>query len=85
MSIMNNTDRRAFLGRPAVAASGLCRPDLGQTRQCEDAMPTFIKMVQLEAPSEFLSDNFRAIALFSGIGSAVALIAASTGVQGVWP
>jgi hypothetical protein len=48
-------------------------------------MPTFIRMVaQLEEPTEFLSDELRAVILFSGIGLVVALIALCTGVQGVW-
>ncbi len=48
-------------------------------------MPTFIRMVaQLEEPAESLGEDFRAAALFSGIGLAVMLIAVSTGVQGVW-
>jgi hypothetical protein len=48
-------------------------------------MPTFIRMVaKLEEPAEFFGDDVRAIALFSGIGSVVALIAVSSGVQGVW-
>jgi hypothetical protein len=49
------------------------------------AMRTFIKIVaQLDEPSDFLSEDFRAVVLFSGIGLLVALIAAITGVQGVW-
>ncbi|SDN14054.1 hypothetical protein [Afipia sp. GAS231] len=48
-------------------------------------MPTFIRMVaKLEEPAELLSDDFRAIVLFSGIGVLVSLIAVCTGVQGVW-
>jgi hypothetical protein len=48
-------------------------------------MPTFIKIVaQLEEPLDFLSEDFRAVLLFSGIGLLVALIAAIAGVQGVW-
>jgi hypothetical protein len=48
-------------------------------------MPTFIKMVTLpEQPLAFVGDDFRAAALFGGIGLLVALIAASTGVQGAW-
>jgi hypothetical protein len=48
-------------------------------------MPTFIKMaVKLEEPVRLFSDDFRAVALFSGIGLAVTLIAVSCGVQGVW-
>jgi hypothetical protein len=54
-------------------------------QQCEDAMPTFIRMVaKLEEPAEFLSDDFRAVVLIGGIGLLVSLIAVSTGVQGVW-
>ena len=48
-------------------------------------MPTFIRMAaKLEEPVEFFSDEFRAVALFSGIGLVVSLIAAICGVQGVW-
>ena len=48
-------------------------------------MPTFIRMVaELEEPGEFLSDEFRAVVLFGGIGLVVMLIAVCTGVQGVW-
>jgi hypothetical protein len=48
-------------------------------------MPTFIRMVaKLEEPAELLSDDFRAVVLFSGIGLLVSLIAVCTGLQGVW-
>jgi hypothetical protein len=48
-------------------------------------MPTFIRMVaELEEPAGFLSDDFRAVVLFGGIGLVVMLIAVGTGVQGVW-
>jgi len=48
-------------------------------------MPTLIRMVaKLEEPAEFLSDDFLAVVLFSGIGLLVSLIAVGTGVQGVW-
>ena len=48
-------------------------------------MPTFIKMVTpLEEPLAFFGDDFRAAALFGGIGLLVSLIAVITGVQGVW-
>jgi hypothetical protein len=48
-------------------------------------MPTFIKLVTpLEEPLVFFGDDFRAAALFGCIGLVVALIAVSTGVQGVW-
>ena len=48
-------------------------------------MPTLIRMVtKLEEPTEFLSDDFRAVVLFGGIGLVVMLIAVGTGVQGVW-
>ena len=51
----------------------------------KDAMPTFIEMVvKLEEPSGFSSDEFRAVALFSGIGLVAALIAMICGTQGVW-
>jgi hypothetical protein len=56
-----------------------------QKQQHEDAMPTFIRMVaKLDEPAPLLTDQSRAIALFCGIGLLVMLIAASTGVQGVW-
>jgi hypothetical protein len=58
---------------------------LAKTTTIEDTMPTFIRMVaELEEPAELLSDDFRAVVLFSGIGLLVSLIAACTGVQGVW-
>jgi hypothetical protein len=48
-------------------------------------MPTFIKMVvESEQPSEFAGHDVRAVALFCSIGLVAALIAVSTGVQGVW-
>jgi hypothetical protein len=48
-------------------------------------MPTFIEMVaKLEEPAGFFGDDFRAVALFGGIGLLLTLIAASKGVQGVW-
>lgn len=48
-------------------------------------MPTFIRMaVAPGAPAPLLGDHYRAIAPFIGIGLVVALIAASSGVQGVW-
>jgi hypothetical protein len=48
-------------------------------------MPAFIKMiVELEQASGFPDDDFCAAALFGWIGLMVALIAASTGEQGVW-
>jgi hypothetical protein len=48
-------------------------------------MPTFIRMAaRLEEPSALLGDHYRAIAPFVGIGLIVALIAVSSGVQGVW-
>jgi hypothetical protein len=53
--------------------------------QSEDPMPTFIKMlIKLEEPAWFLSNDFRAVVLFSGIGLVLTLIAVSKGVQGVW-
>jgi hypothetical protein len=58
---------------------------LAKTTTIEDTMPTFIRMVaELEEPAEFLSDEFRAVVLFCGIGLLVSLIAVCTGVQGVW-
>jgi hypothetical protein len=48
-------------------------------------MPTFIKIaVKLEEPAGLFSDDFRAVALFSGISLVATLIAVSCGVQGVW-
>ena len=48
-------------------------------------MPTFIKMVaKLEEPARFFGDDFRAVALFGGIGLLLTLIAVSKGAQGVW-
>lgn len=54
-------------------------------QQSEDPLPKFIKMViKLEEPAWLLSDDFYAVALFSGISLVVTLIAVSCGVQGVW-
>jgi hypothetical protein len=51
----------------------------------EDAMLTFIKMiVKLDEPAELLGENFLAVAVFSGIGLLLTLVAAICGVQGVW-
>jgi hypothetical protein len=48
-------------------------------------MPTFIRMVaELDEPEDLFDDHYRAIALFGGIGLLLALIAASTGEQGIW-
>jgi hypothetical protein len=48
-------------------------------------MPTFISTAaKLEEPIELLGEELRAVLLFSGIGLAVALVAVSCGVQGVW-
>ena len=48
-------------------------------------MPTFIRMAaKFEEPKTLLSDHYRAIVPFIGIGLVVALIAVSSGVQGVW-
>ena len=48
-------------------------------------MPTLIKMVaKLEEPAAFFGGDFRAVALFGGIGLLLTLIAVSKGVQGVW-
>jgi hypothetical protein len=41
-------------------------------------------VAKLEEPAELLSDDFRTVVLFSGIGLLVLLIAVCTGVQGVW-
>ena len=58
---------------------------LRRRQQCEDTMPTFIRIAaDIEEPAKLLSDELRAVALFGGIGLLVLLIAASTGVQGVW-
>jgi hypothetical protein len=48
-------------------------------------MPTFIKMaVRLEKPARRFSDDFLAVAMFSGIGLLLTLVAVNCGVQGVW-
>jgi hypothetical protein len=48
-------------------------------------MRTFIKMVtKLDLPLQLLSDDFLAVAMFSGIGLLLTLVALSSGVQGVW-
>ena len=48
-------------------------------------MLTFIRMVvKLDEPAERLGEDFLAVAMFSGIGLVVTLLAASCGVQGVW-
>jgi hypothetical protein len=48
-------------------------------------MPTYVRMVaRLEEPAAFLSEHYRAIALFIGIELVVVLIAVASGVQGVW-
>ena len=48
-------------------------------------MPTFIRMVaKLDEPPKLFSDEFLAVALFSGIGLVASLIAVISGVQGVW-
>jgi hypothetical protein len=48
-------------------------------------MSTFIRLVaQPEERATLLSDHYRAIAPFIGIGLVVALIAVISGVQGVW-
>jgi hypothetical protein len=58
---------------------------LAKTTTIEDTMPTFIRtFAKLEEPAEHLSDDFRAVVLFSGIGLVVTLIAVCNGVQGVW-
>jgi hypothetical protein len=58
---------------------------LAKTTTIEDTMPTFVRIVaEFEEPPEFLSDELRAVVLFSGIGLVVMLIAVCTGVQGVW-
>jgi hypothetical protein len=58
---------------------------LAKATTIEDTMPTFIRtFAKLEEPAEYLSDDFRAVVLFSGIGLVVMLIAVCNGVQGVW-
>ena len=61
------------------------RARFAETTTYNGTMPTFIKMVaKLEEPAGFFGDDFRAVALFSGIGLLLTLIAVSKGVQGVW-
>jgi hypothetical protein len=38
----------------------------------------------MEGPAGFFGDDFRAVALFGGIGLLLTLIAVSNGVQGIW-
>ena len=58
---------------------------LANTTTIEDTMPKSIRIfAKLEEPAELLSDDFRAVVLFSGIGLLVSLIAVCTGVQDVW-
>ena len=48
-------------------------------------MRTFIKMVaKLDRPVQILSDEFLAVAMFSGIGLLLTLVVLCFGVQGVW-
>jgi hypothetical protein len=48
-------------------------------------MPTFIKLAIRQAePVRFFSDEFLAVATFSGIGLLLALVAMNCGVQGIW-
>jgi hypothetical protein len=55
------------------------------TMRYEENMLTFIKMaIRLEKPASRFSDDFMAVALFSGIGLVLTLVAVSCGVQGVW-
>jgi hypothetical protein len=76
--------RRGAL-RPCSLEPADAAPKFAQTERWESSMPTSIKMIAgLEQPSEFASDGFRSAALFVWIGLMVALIAASTGEQGVW-
>jgi hypothetical protein len=50
-----------------------------------NAMRTFIKMVaKLDRPVQLLSDEFLAVAMFSGIGLLLTLVVLCFGVQGVW-
>ena len=50
-------------------------------QQSEDSMPIFIK---LEEPAWLPSNEFYAVARFSGIGLVVTLIVVSCDVPGVW-
>jgi len=60
-------------------------PALPKRRLCTGTTPTFIKMgAKLERPPEFFGADCPAVALFSGIGLLLTLIAVSKGVQGVW-
>ena len=55
------------------------------TMRYEENMPTFIKMaISLDKPAPRFSDDFIAVALFSGIGLVMTLVAVSCGVQGAW-
>ena len=48
-------------------------------------MPTFIKLaIRPDEPTRLFSDEFLAVAMFSGIGLLVTLVAMGCGVQGVW-
>jgi hypothetical protein len=89
--VLRGTDSAATLVNGGVRIVGSASQtwlfaSIGRKRQqSENPMPTFIKMVvKLEEPAWFLSDDFCAVALFSGIGLVVMLIAVSCGVQGVW-
>jgi hypothetical protein len=60
-------------------------PAISTTIRYEGNMPTFIKLAIRQAePVRFFSDEFLAVALFSGIGLLLTLVALSCGVQGVW-
>jgi len=48
-------------------------------------MPIFIHTAtKLREPVRLFSDDFLAVAIFSGIGLVLTLVAISSGVQGVW-
>jgi len=48
-------------------------------------MPTFIKLaIRQDEPVRVFSDEFLAVAMFSGIGLLLTLVAICCGVQGVW-
>ena len=71
--------------RAQIARTFPPAPRLFEQQSQEDAVPTFIKMAaKLDEPVQIFSDEFLAVALFSGIGLVLALVAASCGVPGVW-
>jgi hypothetical protein len=59
--------------------------------QLKDIMPTTLPLwmpatnaLRMNEPSELFTGEFFAIALFSGIGLIIGLIAAMCGEQGIW-